>query len=40
MDGTFPRIASFENTQQGGGGGAPITPWGWKGVDFLDQELL
>ena len=23
-----------------GGGGAPITPWGWMGVDFLDHELL
>ena len=21
-------------------GGAPITPWGWMGVDFLDHELL
>ena len=36
MDGTLPRIASFENTQQG----APITPQGWMGVDFLEHELL
>ena len=21
-------------------GGAPITPWGWMGVDFLDHKLL
>ena len=20
--------------------GAPITPWGWMGVDYLDHELL
>ena len=20
--------------------GAPITPWGWMGVDFLDHKLL
>ena len=37
MDGTFPRIASFENTYQGGG--APITPQGLMGVDVLDRGL-
>ena len=37
MDGTLPRIAFLKIHS---GGGPPITPRGWMGVDFLDHELL
>ena len=36
MDGTLPKIASFEIHSRG----APITPLGWMGVDVLDYELF
>ena len=36
MDGTLPRIVSFEIYSRG----APITTRGWMGVDFFDHELL
>ena len=37
MDGTLQRLAACEDTE--GGGGAPITPRGWMGVDFWTMSF-
>ena len=36
MDGTLPKISFLK--LQGKGGGAPIAPRGWMGVDGMDLD--